>query len=331
MLALVWMLLGFMPSAQVLGQSLRCDPSKVNSADTCVKCHGSEVARWQQTPHYQTFETLARNPRAKEITDKLGLKSIKRNDLCINCHFTTQQQPDGQTRPIAGVSCESCHGASRDWLAVHNDYGGPQASKQSESPQHRQERLAQSLQLGMNNTQNLYLIARNCFDCHTVPNESLVNQGGHLAGSADFELVAWSQGKVRHNFLRTGGIENATTAPQRLRMMYIVGLLTDLEFSTRAIAQATSKSEYGLAVANRAANVAIKLYDIQQKLQHPLVQQALQEFSQAKLATNNAEQLLGIANRVSAIAQQFAATAESDNLSAIDPWLPAPELYKNEP
>ena len=61
----------------------------------------------------------------------------------------------------------------------------------------------------MNNPHNIYLIARQCYDCHTVPNERLVNVGGHLAGSQDFELVAWSQGMVRHNFLRTGGTTNA--------------------------------------------------------------------------------------------------------------------------
>jgi hypothetical protein len=312
----------------IVAQSLRCDPAKVNTAETCAKCHGAEVARWQQTPHFKSFESLARNPRAREITSNLGLNSIKRNDLCINCHFTLRTEEDGQTRPIAGVSCESCHGASRDWLPIHNDYGGPNATKQSESPQHRVQRLQKSTELGMNNTQNVYLIARNCFDCHTVPHEQLVNIGGHLATSESFELVAWSQGLVRHNFLRTGGVENAQTSPQRLRLMYVTGLLTDLEYSTRAVGLATEKSTYGLTVAQRAANVATKLYEIQQQLKHPLVQESLQAFAEAELAINNSPQLNAIADRIGQAAFKFAQQAESENLSAVDPWLPTPDQYR---
>jgi hypothetical protein len=109
-------------------------------------------------------------------------------------------------------------------------------------------RLAQSTELGMRNTQNVYLIARSCYECHTIPHEQLVNVGGHPATSAEFELVAWSQGTVRHNFLRTGGVENAESTPEKLRLLYLVGLIADLEFSSRATAIATEKNAYGLAV-----------------------------------------------------------------------------------
>ena len=94
-----------------------------------------------------------------------------------------------------------------------------------------------------------------------MPNERLVNVGGHNAGSEDFELVRWSQGMVRHNFLRTDGEYNAQSDSTRLRVMYVVGLIADLEFSTRATAQATEKTTYGLKVANRAAKAAVKLHD----------------------------------------------------------------------
>ncbi len=44
----------------------------------------------------------------------------------------------------------------------------------------------------------IYDLAKTCYGCHVVPQEDLVNKGGHRAGSA-FELVSWSQGEVLHN------------------------------------------------------------------------------------------------------------------------------------
>ena len=199
--------------AESAGPPVR-DPAKIIGADQCAKCHQPEVQQWMQTPHFATFETLHRLPRAKEIADKLGLQSIKRNDVCTQCHYTKQVE-DGRERVVAGVSCESCHGGARDWVALHNDYGGPGVTKAAESAEHRAKRVADSVAKGMNNPHNIYLIARQCYDCHTVPNEKLVNVGGHLAGSQDFELVAWSQGMVRHNFVRGGGTTNATLQPGR--------------------------------------------------------------------------------------------------------------------
>src|SRR4029079_13144230 len=117
--------------------------------------------------------------------------------------------------------------------------------KATETAEHREKRIADSVAKGMNNPHNIYLIARQCYDCHTVPNEKLVNAGGHQAGSNDFELVSWSQGMVRHNFLR-GGAANATLTAEELRVMYVVGVMTDLEYSLRAVATATEKSPFGL-------------------------------------------------------------------------------------
>ena len=68
-----------------------------------------EVQQWMRTPHFATFDTLHRQPEAKEIADRLGLRSIKRNETCTQCHYTQQDQ-DGRVRVVAGVSCESCHG-----------------------------------------------------------------------------------------------------------------------------------------------------------------------------------------------------------------------------
>ncbi|MEM8679653.1 MAG: multiheme c-type cytochrome, partial [Planctomycetota bacterium] len=149
------------------------DPTKVIGAETCTKCHGAELAVWRQTAHFKTYKELQRHPAATEIAKKMGLRSIKRGDLCIQCHYTLQQQ-GAREKAIAGVSCESCHGGARDWIAIHNDYGGPTATKESETAEHRELRLKQSIEHGMHNPANLYLIARSCCSCHMVSHEQLV-------------------------------------------------------------------------------------------------------------------------------------------------------------
>ena len=304
-----------------------CDPSKVVTAEACARCHVNEVQNWKKTPHYRTFDELGRRPEATEICRKLGLRSVKRSDVCIDCHFTTQAVRD-RNKPVSGISCESCHGAAQDWINVHNDYGGPTAIKETESVEHARARFKASVEFGMRNTRNLYLIASSCFNCHTVPNEELVNVGGHLAGSENFELVSWSQGQVRHNFLRTGGQANAISDPDRLRVMFVVGLIANLEFSTRATAKATSRSTYGITVANRAARVAMQLYEVQQRIQNEDVQRALQAFAAAELKLNNRDSLLAIADQIQQAGSDFAEHADGASLSAIDSMLPDPSQYK---
>ena len=313
----------------LFAQPERCDPAKTLSADQCAKCHGNEIQVWKKTPHFTTFQELSRRPRSKEIVANLGLtKSVKRNDICMSCHFTIQEKSPGKLKAIAGVSCESCHGGSRDWLNVHNDYGGPTATRDSESETHRQQRLSTASDLGMRNTQNLYLIASSCLNCHTVPNEELVNVGGHLAVSDDFELVAYSQGTIRHNFLRTGNHRNAVTTPERLRVMFVVGLIADLEYSTRATALATNKSTYGLKVANRAAQKAVKLYELQQKIDDPDLQTLLEAFATVSLRIDNRQQLEEVANLIKTHGQRFAESHDGSRLSVVDPFLPDPSTYK---
>jgi len=325
---LLAILFGFVLFASTsLAQPLRCDPTKIVTSEACSRCHGPAISTWKQTPHFQTFDSLHRNPRAKEICNNLGLKgSIKRNDVCVDCHYTTRKVGD-KIRTVAGGSCESCHNAAQDWILVHSDYGGTTAKKEDESPEHRATRLAESIKLGMRNPRNIYSLARSCLNCHTVPNEKLVNVGGHHLAS-DFELVSWSQGTVRHNFVRSNGTENATNSQETLRVMYIAGMIADLEFSTRATAQATSKTKFGLASAQRAARVAQRLFDIQQKIQDPQVQSALEAFAKAELKINNAEQLSSIADEIRHFGFEFASKSNGSSLTFVDALIPPPSQYK---
>jgi hypothetical protein len=310
-----------------LAQNDRCDPDKVVSSESCARCHINETAAWKQTPHFRTFEELGRSAEAQLISQRLGIRSVKRSDLCLNCHFTCQN--DGEkVKPISGVSCESCHGAAADWVSLHNQYLSGSGTKESETEEQRWLRLANSAERGMYNTRNLYQIASNCLNCHTIPNETLVNVGGHKATSDDFEFVRWSQGSIRHNFLRTGGTTNAITPIEQLRVMYVVGLIADLEYSTRATAKATQKSTYGNAVANRAARVAVQLYQIQQQISDPHLQAALTAFAGAELRLKNEANLVEIANQIQTAGESFAKEADGTRLAAVDPHLPKPNEYK---
>ncbi len=313
--------------AEIPGAAVTCDPAQVLGAESCAKCHENELATWKETPHCKTFEALHRLPEAKEIVKRLGLPSVKRNETCVHCHYT-QQQVESRTRVVAGVSCESCHGASQVWQPLHNDYGGPNATKEIESAEHREQRLQASIAAGMNNPHNLYLIARQCLACHTTPDERLVNVGGHVPGSKDFELVAWSQGIVRHNFLRTDGKENAAASVDELRVMYVVGVMADLEASMRATAQAMRKATFGITSAQRAANLKRRLYDIQKLLQDPHVQIALDAALAVPLKLNRREALLAAADQVGEAAYEFAKNADGSQLAAIDSMLPHPDQYK---
>jgi hypothetical protein len=304
------------------------DAAKVVGADACAKCHQAEVQQWMRTPHFATFDSLHRRPEAKQIADRLGLKSIKRNDMCVRCHYTEQIQ-DGRARVVAGVSCESCHGAAADWIAIHNDYGGANVAKAAETAEHRQQRQDDSVARGMNNPHNVYLIAKQCYNCHTVPNEQLVNVGGHVAGSKEFELVAWSQGMARHNFLRTGGATNAESTAAQLRVMYVVGVMTDLEYSVRAVAAATQKATFGVASAERAVRMKHRLMEIQQLVNDPLIQPALDAVATVELRVDNRRALDAAADKVGKAAYDFAEKADGDRLTAIDSLLPKPNQYKN--
>lgn len=303
------------------------DPHQVVGHEKCVKCHQPEVEVWKKTPHSQTFETLHRKPEAAEIIKKLGLQSVKRNDVCIQCHYT-MQHVDGKDKAVSGVSCESCHGAANAWVDIHSDYGGPKVTRAQESAEHRKKRREVAMEKGMRNPVNLYLVAQSCLACHTTPNEQLVNQGGHSAGSKDFELVAWSQGMVRHNFAHSEGKLNAASPPDRLRVMYVVGQLADLEYSLRATAKATQKAKFGMTSARRADEVRKRLEAIQAQINDPYVQQALDAVAAAKLKLNNEEELLRTAAAVSAAAFAFAETADGSGLAPIDAWLPKPNSYK---
>jgi hypothetical protein len=311
-------------------EGVKFDTSKVVGSEACAECHTAETAAWKKTPHFATWDTLHKKDTAKAIAEKMGVKSIKRGDLCLKCHYTAQGE-GAEAKAVSGVSCESCHGPAKDWIKVHNNFGGADVKKETEPPAHAAARIKDAMDHGMLHPSNIYLVAQNCLNCHTVPNEQLVNTGGHNAGSADFELVAWSQGVNRHNYMRTAGKTNAEEKPEALRVMYVVGQLADLEYSTRAVAKATEKADYGITMAKRAKKVLTRLEEVQAKAPIEQVAAAIEAIKAVKLKLNNDAELTGAADKVGAAAKDFAMKADGSKLAALDEFVPKPAEYKGAP
>ncbi|MDA1164642.1 MAG: multiheme c-type cytochrome [Planctomycetota bacterium] len=234
------------------------DLSKVvgTAEANCRQCHPSEVTQWEKTTHFRSTERLKYEGNSKKYADALGISgdSLAKDSLCADCHGTKAQR-NGEVSVISGVSCESCHGPSKDWLKSHGEYHDGMAFKsldqlrsdrEKESPEHRATRLESVAKAGMIRPQAIHSLASNCMDCHIVNNEKLV-AAGHKAAS-NFELVSWSGGEVRHNFF----MDKSTNAPapslwmatekrtaaQRDRIKFTVGMLAQIEMALRRRAAA---------------------------------------------------------------------------------------------
>jgi hypothetical protein len=309
------------------------DPHKVLGNETCVKCHTAEQAVWAATPHAKTFDELHRRREARQIASRLGIESIKHGDRCLNCHYTRQSSPHAHEAAthfsvIAGVSCESCHGPARDWLDVHHDYGGPEVTRLSESPQHRLERIARSVELGMRNPHNVYLVAQSCYRCHTTADEELVNVGGHPAGSLTFEFVSWSQGQIHHNFVRSDGKQNQPSSPERLRVMFVAGVIADTEASLRAVATATQKATYGINAAQRAARAGARLKSLASKIDDPRLTRAAEVFDAVELKLNHRVPLIAAADELAMLGYDLAENPPTAELPLLDRFIPERSTWK---
>lgn len=305
------------------------NPHLTLGSETCVKCHANEVKVWQQTPHWRTFDELHRRPEAKEIARKLGVRSIKHDGRCVNCHYTQKTDlASGNIHAIEGVSCESCHGSAKNYVDVHHNYGGEHITRAMESPEHRMQRLQKSIELGMRNPVNVYLVAQSCLRCHTTADEQLVNVGGHPTGSLEFEFVSWSQGTIRHNFVRTDGKKNDPSPIGRLRLMFVSGMIAELEASLRATSTATQKAKYGITSAQRTARAAKRLQSVSKKINNPLINEVLSVFSSVQLKLNNQKQLSTAAEIVALLGYRFASETNPETLATLDAFIPPSDRWK---
>ena len=92
------------------------------------KCHKSEISDWERSKHAQAYELLMPG-KQKSKKKKAGLdpdKDYSNDEKCLPCHVTGLKKPGGfrdsaSTPAMAGVGCESCHGAGSEYRGLHKD------------------------------------------------------------------------------------------------------------------------------------------------------------------------------------------------------------------
>lgn len=295
------------------------DPKKIVTAKPCNECHQLEYGVWEKTKHSTSFKTLHRKELAERITKNMSFKFIKRESLCLKCHYTGVIKNE-QLRAISGVSCESCHGAAKDWIDVHNNYG-PGAKYNTESAEHEEQRILESKKNGMLRPSEVYGVVANCFQCHTVPHEKLVNVGGHTSGSRDFDLLDRID-EIRHNFLQAqfdpSRSENAERSQEQNRILYVVGKAVDLEYSIRGMAVSKETGGYVRAMNRRVRSVVNSLMAIQKRIAIKEVQDMLSLLGDVNIGPNNESALLDVAAKISKATKTFISRNDGNELTALD-------------
>ncbi len=320
---------------EALAAYSRLDLSKVRGAEACGECHVAEHAVWQQTAHETGFKTLHRQEAAEEIAERLGFPLIKRDSVCLRCHYTPELEEarDGgvELRARSGVSCESCHGEAADWIEVHNDYGAG-ADFASESADHRQMRIERSRAAGMHRVDDVLALGAACFGCHFVTDETLVDTGGHSTGAASFDLWEQTQGTIRHNFLaaqRGGSSDNAERGIERRRELELAGAALSVEYSLRGASRATSDGLYLKAMQRRLRSALAELREVHRRLPADELWQAILAAHLAPVEEGRSGELLAAAEVVRTQTAGLLARLEPAQLEVLDAYLlgrPEPDL-----
>lgn len=301
------------------------DPDKTVGPNVCAECHKQEAEAWKASHHFKTFRDMPRNAAANAIAQRLGIRRVKSESLCLNCHFT-QQSKNGKAEPIAGISCESCHSGGKEWVKIHAGYSGKTAQTESKAEAEARWKLADSK--GMIRPASVYRLAKNCLGCHVVPHEELVNKGGHRAGSA-FELVSWSQGEVRHNTWHSKGKENVSANAARRRMLYLVGLGVELETALRAVGKATVRKPYAFEMAKRADLARKQLAAAAKAVPSvPEIAKLVDYAHSAGLTLNNEARLSAAADSVSELLTRISEKYDGSTMSGLDGMIPGPDKLK---
>lgn len=303
------------------------DPAKTVGPNACAECHKQEVEAWKSSHHFKTFQEMPRNPEGQAIAKNMGIRRVKSESLCLNCHFTTQKKND-VAEPLSGISCESCHSAGQDWIKVHSGYSGKSAKTETKAEAEARWKLADSK--GMIRPGDIYELAKNCYGCHVVPNEELVNRGGHRAGSA-FELVSWSQGEVLHNTWHSKGKDNTPANAARRRMLYLVGLGVELETALRAIAKATARKPYAFEMASRADRARQQLSAAAKAAPAvPEITKMVELGHATGLKLDNEKALTGAADDVSKLLISISEKYDGTTLAGLDALIPGRDKFKGQ-
>ena len=254
----------------------------------CDRCHEVALEVWFESRHATSFHEMPKLETTQAMLKRLGVRNMTRAGLCVSCHFTvTGTGPSA--RPVAGVSCESCHGPAERWNKVHAEYSGK--TPETETAEERKKRWRDSEAAGMIRPHHTYRVAKNCLECHIVNYEELVDRGGHSDGG-DFELMSWATGALWHRVEKgfEPSIEPATQDEKR--RLFVIGKAVTLELALRAVATATTKGTYAKAHARRAHAARKAMARIAEVLPLPEINDIVAASKAVKLRLNNEKALL---------------------------------------
>lgn len=253
--------------------------------EACAECHEAETAAWMASAHFDTAPAKLTVAQADDWGAELGIADVKTDMRCVQCHG---QQAD--VEPIiatVGVSCESCHGPAGGmggWLDLHSELGTDSVLMEDlmadikdglEADGDRDARRVACEAVGMLTSREEKAVILNCLECHAVFDAELA-EVGHPS-SEKFEFARWSQGEVRHNLLVDPAVNDVVSsrwlfddgdraASSRVRRMYIIGQLVDLEYSFRQRASLTEGNKLFKRVNERIDNAADELEKIKKQL-----------------------------------------------------------------
>jgi Zn finger protein HypA/HybF involved in hydrogenase expression len=117
----------------------------------CKICHkspdkGDQFGKWEASPHAKAFEVLA-SDKAKAAGAKVGVENPQTSGKCLQCHSTAYNFTETKQSEVPveeGVSCESCHGAGKNY-------------KKKETMKSREECVKNGM---------VYPATKNCEKCH---------------------------------------------------------------------------------------------------------------------------------------------------------------------
>lgn len=310
------------------------EPSHVVGPKVCLDCHKSEYLAWMQTMHFDDHRLEGQ--RAQELIDAYGDSQV-----CFQCHKTPQRDRLGRVLANTGVSCESCHGAAggqQGWLNRHAVYGPNLTRMSEESAAHYESRLAFCDAAGMIRAARIDEVARNCYACHIVGDEQLL-QAGHKTGQAGFELIPWIQGEVRHNFHLNQQVNSETpsllttrfgrTQLERQRVMFVVDYLVRIEICLRNFAAADTEnlgSDYAQEWVDRieSANDDFEEFVLElledAEIEEPELTAAFEEVAELEFDRTREDQAAAwrAADTVGAAATRFVERHDGSRLEVLD-------------
>jgi hypothetical protein len=310
----------------------KIDADKLMGPLACAECHKPLYDAWKKSHHARAAQIVLRRPKALAMARAMGQNRIKGPGICLNCHFSLDAS-DGAVVgfPLVGIACESCHGAARDWYGAHSRYGMKEATSTTIPATRGQGTFVEPEDIGMITPANLYGVAANCLGCHSISNQKLVNRAGHSLGRG-FELVAWSQGEVRHNFWFSN--DNPETSPARKRKMYVIGKAVDLEFALRALAQIETGGDpghYAIGMATRAQAAIEALLRVTVLVAIDPVNAILDAVMETGTMPPGDPRLAAAADRVAVLARSLNNAYFGTDYAAMDPLIAMPGDYKGRP